>query len=856
MSFLKKGLLIFFCAAFHLSLEGQYRFECDGRIIISKSDGKTTLFNTPVFIPFAPPDFGITGGSIGNFDALGFNPKDNYIYSVEIGTNYIIRHKSNNTFERIGKVEITDTLRAYAGDCSFDGLYYCYDNDLHKMLVFEVVDSFKLLRQIDLLWDDTSPNKGKFESGIFDFAFDPFEPGTAFTYQGRYDGSGPDYSKGRLLKINLDLQNPNPGIVTPLVKPDSNLVTHIAGLAFTNNGSLSGFGSSGSGYNPKQNFFFRINQSNGQIAPVLRKNPAEEISDGCSCPFNLGFTNAAPIDGWFCNNDVKAFTVTIHNNSYLPVTNITLHDTFPTGTVIKGIKGEFKGTIEKGAGGNTLIIKNLNIAAKERLVIIIEMMSVNAQDGPAVNRAYLRNLPARFPAFVASDDPLSSPEGDPSNFFFTTRPLTKISWKTIPPGDCIAANDGSIIVSSPEFIKGKRYEISIRNMKNWEETIKEVTVDNQSSFTVSGLLPGEYQLYRFRATDDNCSVSLKDTTIILKAPDSLINLKISNNGPICEGDTLLLNSTLPVNATFSWLGPEIFGSGEKNPFVVNPTIKNAGKYEATATYGYCEQKKITEVIINAKLNTVVAGDVSCCVRDTIKLTASTKQKEVTYSWSGPVPVLTKDSVLQMVIMDTDQSGKYHLITSNDACSDTTDIDITIYPTPDLIMADSVFTDFCEPLTFNPKIEGDHNVVSQWFPGDGLSCDDCLNPVVSPLFKNKYALKVKNQFNCADSAHVHVSLDKSGLIFSPNIIQTSFTAENNTFQIFPGCMIHHMISLEIFDRLGNRVFLAEKLLPGDIPPKWDGHMSGKKVSPGVYIWTMKVMLVDGSVEHVYGDILVM
>ena len=75
-----------------------------------------------------------------------------------------MRLKINNSFEVVGTVSIVDTLKSNAGDCTPEGLYLCHDNTLNQILVFDVVNEFKLLDRVDLYWDPSSSNSGDLES--------------------------------------------------------------------------------------------------------------------------------------------------------------------------------------------------------------------------------------------------------------------------------------------------------------------------------------------------------------------------------------------------------------------------------------------------------------------------------------------------------------------------------------------------------------------------------------------------------------------------------------------------------------------------------------------------------------------
>ena len=126
----------FFCS---LSAFSQ-TFPCDGDLLLStnSSGGFTTIYRIefdPMGIIFYNQINQYLGG---NFNALGFNVKDNYIYAVKANSNEIVRLKSNNTFEVIGEVPNLDFLTTTAGACTADGYYLCHDQVLDQILVFDL----------------------------------------------------------------------------------------------------------------------------------------------------------------------------------------------------------------------------------------------------------------------------------------------------------------------------------------------------------------------------------------------------------------------------------------------------------------------------------------------------------------------------------------------------------------------------------------------------------------------------------------------------------------------------------------------------------------------------------------------
>jgi hypothetical protein len=837
----------------YTKLQSQDRFPCTGKQLISLSNGGKTEITYPVFVPFAPPFLTLQYEFDGAFDALGFNTKDSYIYGVEYNTNNIVRLTTSG-FQRIGKVTDVNVLKVDAGDCSLDGYYFCYDFEKSRMLVFEVTNGFKLFKQFKLFWSPNSPNRGDFKTRIFDFAFDPNDPKTAYAFQPNYASYevAPDTTKGHILKINLNLDDPNVGMVTTVSKTNENAITHIGALAFDPNSNLSGFGSSSRSINPSQNTFYNISQNQGDVDPIIRYPGSFFLTDGCSCPYPLQFTNFIPQDGIICNNDTKNFRLTVTNQTFIQINDVVLKDTFPEGTLIKSVSGNFIGKAE-GIGTNTLKISQLQIPSKRRVEVIIELMTVNTNDGYYTNQAFLENLPLIYPTPFGSDEPFTSIVGDPSTFHVDTRKIDGLKWDVTKPSDCLKANDGKIVVTSAEFVPGQIYEVALRNQIGWEERYVEVTVDQRKSFTVDGLIPGKYQLFRIRIKNTKCSLGLKDTLIEVDAPNELLNLSIGSNSPVCEKSTLQFNSTSSPVGTIFWRGPNVFGSDEFNPTIERADTSRGGLYWAVAKYGFCEQRKDIRVAVKPLIEATIEGDTSYCLRDTLKFKAITINKGITYAWNGPngfkMPVLN----LTLPLVSPDLAGRYYFTVNNGACYDTLETRLFIRPTPTLSLPREIISDFCKPVIFEPKTLNNKDVLYKWAPSEGLTCDNCESPQLVPLFKNRYRVKVSNDFNCKDSAGVNIILQKENAIIAPNIFSPLSSQLNSLFVVKPNCNVRSIQKFSIYDRLGSEVYSSIPQNVGDLPIPWDGNIGSKQLTKGVYVWIASVELVDGTIMQIAGDI---
>ena len=847
-----------FCFATHLA--GQ-RFACDGQLLIASSNGVSTNISRPIYIPFSTPFLSpFVNYANGSFDALGFNSKDNYIYAVEQNTNTIVRLKRNNSFERIGNVSIVDTLKSHAGDCTPDGFYLCHENTLNQILVFDVTDQFKLLQQIDLFWDPLSVNSGPFNTSIFDFAIDPNNPSVAYAYQGASDHPElkPDTTQSFLLQINLNFNDANLGMVTPLAETNSGIVKQFGSLLFSPQSVLYGFGSSDTGLNPVQDKLYTINQFSGEVNALNFSTTDANISDGCSCPFSFNFSNAVPTEGMYCNNDIKSFILQINNDAFIPVEGITLKDTFPEGMIIEEVIGMFSGNISntagQGIGTNVLVINDLQIPSKSIIEIKVRVRSIDAVIGSAFNQAFLHELPPRFGGVMASDNRgTSGVPNDASKFTVIPRELENVEWEISPPTNCLEANDGSITVSSESFFPGEFYSIKLRNKLNWEESTTQVLIDENNSFTIDSLIPGDYQVFELKSLNENCSLAVKDTTIIIEAPNESISIQTSSNSPICEGENLELNAIVSPQGDIRWSGPQSFGSESFDPMIENAIEKNSGEYKIEVNYGYCQIIELLEAEVKPNINSSIFGDTEYCERDKIYLEVKGTGTNLNHTWQGPNNLIRIDSTLSIPAATNLENGFYRVISDNGACSDTADIEITILPTPTISIDDKIIADFCEAVQLNPIISGDNNVDYTWFPKEGLDCFDCPTPQVMPIVQPSYSLKVENDYFCSDSAAIKIVLDTQKLVYAPNIFAENSALGNDRFSLFPSCVVNQILSLEIFDRWGNSVFTQKNFTLDQNETSWDGYINSRLSQSGVYIWYAEIELIDGSKKALTGSV---
>ncbi|MFN0015626.1 MAG: FG-GAP-like repeat-containing protein [Saprospiraceae bacterium] len=150
----------------------------------------------------------------------------------------------------------------------------------------------------------------------------------------------------------------------------------------------------------------------------------------------------------------------------------------------------------------------------------------------------------------------------------------------------------------------------------------------------------------------------------------------------------------------------------------------------------------------------------------------------------------------------------------------------------------------------------HLLQFSWVNAAYLSCADCPDPIAMPLDNIRYVLTVSNSAGCSDTDDMYIAVDKKLLEYVPNAIAPDAdNGLNSRFLPSFGPSVQAIKRLQIFDRWGNLVYEIQDALPKEDSRAWNGRYKGKPVSPGVYVWAMELLIVDGKTERLMGDVTV-
>jgi gliding motility-associated-like protein len=216
-----------------------------------------------------------------------------------------------------------------------------------------------------------------------------------------------------------------------------------------------------------------------------------------------------------------------------------------------------------------------------------------------------------------------------------------------------------------------------------------------------------------------------------------------NNPTICYGDTATLTANGATN--YTWNNGSI-----SNTLVVSPAITTTYIVTATDTNG-CFNTATSTVTVNQPVVCYAGPNVNICLGDTVQLNAT---GGVNYFWS---PMLgLNNSTISNPISSTGTTTNYTVTdTDSNNCTNTDDVLITVYPTPD---ANFSVGAICvnNPAQFTDlSIGGGSNL--SWNFGDGVT-STLTNPVHSYTTVGSFTvtLNVTNSFGCNSTISIPVT----------------------------------------------------------------------------------------------------
>lgn len=316
-----------------------------------------------------------------------------------------------------------------------------------------------------------------------------------------------------------------------------------------------------------------------------------------------------------------------------------------------------------------------------------------------------------------------------------------------------------IIEADSVFCEGSDIIFNVKNITNADNYLwylNDVLFKSETSNSL--LIPdansdyiGEWKVV---VKSGNC---YSDSSIVKKIRvEEAYSVFASNNGPICEGDSLELEAPDISNANYHWTGPNGYESDEQNPKLVSVM---SGEYQLVVTSDLsCTYFASTYVEVKPRPRiTALSNDAENCIGDgeCVQFFPSVFPNNIkfNYSWTGPNNFVSTDSIAELCNFDVVNNGKYKLIISDGFCSSNTfETEVKVTKKPELPILDVENQSVCEgdSIKLFVKNEGD-DIIYHWVtPTNGE-------------FKNKKPFFTIAKVNDDKAGEYYVYLEKDGCV---------------------------------------------------------------------------------------------
>jgi len=129
----------------------------------------------------------------------------------------------------------------------------------------------------------------------------------------------------------------------------------------------------------------------------------------------------------------------------------------------------------------------------------------------------------------------------------------------------------------------------------------------------------------------------------------------------------------------------------------------------------------------------------------------------------------------------------------------------------------------------------------------------LQQRLKPQTHTEFVVRITDPKGCVAEDRLWVSVYNHN-IYVPNIILPGSDL-NGWFTVFAGEGVSEIRSLQVFDRWGEQVFRRQGFQPNAPNLGWDGTHRGQPMNPGVFVWYAEVLLQNGQIVFLKGDVTV-
>lgn len=358
---------------------------------------------------------------------------------------------------------------------------------------------------------------------------------------------------------------------------------------------------------------------------------------------------------------------------------------------------------------------------------------------------------------------------------------------------------------------------------------------------------GNYNVSLQATNAKGCARKIPDPYVVIIHP--LPNTFAGIDSLICLGETVQLQASGA--DSYNWIGPSVSSlSCTACPSPIATPSQTTDYFVLGSTTFGCSRQDTVRISVNLPVHILVDP-----VKDSLCIGQNAQLRAVgaaLYNWT-PAAGLSSTTISNP-IAKPDVSTVYKVIASDSkSCFfDTAFVDLTVFKYPTLELGPDASIPSGSSYQINGQGSADIVNVS-WKPTTGLSCNNCLNPVASPVKTTNYIATVTNNGNCsvADNITVVVFCNDQNF-FMPNTFSPNNDGTNDVF--YPrGKGLTRINTFRIYNRLGQLIFEKQNFIANDASAGWNGTINGEKAPQDVYTYIIEFVCNNSQVVPYKGNV---
>ncbi len=203
---------------------------------------------------------------------------------------------------------------------------------------------------------------------------------------------------------------------------------------------------------------------------------------------------------------------------------------------------------------------------------------------------------------------------------------------------------------------------------------------------LSNAVPGMSGTYTVIVTDSyNCTDTVSTDVVVY----AVTPVSVTSGSPYCEGETIQLNATTVIGASYSWSGPGVFSSAVEDPSIANCVVTDGGTYSVTVTdANSCTISANTNIVVNPGITANVIAVNPPCYQEPggrINIDVTSGTPAYSYIWNTGA---TEDSVINCL------GGTPYCVTIQDGAGCSLEICHTLTDPAELVVTSSTVPTEC------------------------------------------------------------------------------------------------------------------------------------------------------------------